>query len=85
MRELSGKAHLLSFKASAAGSNVSMHGAGAADAAAEYKQAQEELRLLREEFEGQRDAPTTAANYLRWGGVAMALLGGMAVVAIRGG
>ncbi|QDT73562.1 hypothetical protein [Lacipirellula limnantheis] len=83
MRELSGKAHLLSFKASAAGSNVSMHGADAVDSAAEYRKAQEELRILREEFEEKRDAPATSSSYLRWGGAAMILLGAMANMAIR--
>lgn len=84
MRELSGKAHLLSFKAAAAKANPSMHSGPGADAVVEYRAAQQELAGLRNEFENRRDAPTTASSFLRWSGIALVLLGGLAVMATRG-
>ena len=84
MRELSGKAHRLSFEAAAAKERPSMTaGRGAAEAQAAYDAARAELKILRDEFEGARDKPKTMGRYLSWVGAAMVLAGGLAAMSGR--
>ncbi len=84
MAGLTKEVHSLLFKSvGAKEQRGSQRGADPKAAEAEYERAKEELATLREEFESARDSPTTAANYLRWVGTALVLLGGLGVMAGR--
>ena len=85
MSDLGSKAHLLGAQLDAAQRRPKMHGGrSAAELEAEYTQVKAELAELRQEFEGKRDAPKSAARFLQWAGIALVAGGAFATFASRG-
>lgn len=85
MSELTRESHKLLYASTAAEKSRSMKSEeSAAELKTRYKEATEELKALREEFENQRDAPQTVATYLRWTGIGLVLIGGAANFVSKG-
>jgi hypothetical protein len=85
MAELTKEVHTLLFQSTAARERPNMMGGrNPAEIIEEYETKKAQLESLRAEFESQRDRPLTIANYLRWIGIAMVVIGGAAVMTQRG-
>jgi hypothetical protein len=84
LRELSGRAHVLSGEVVSANTKPNMHGGrSAAELEEEFKNVKAELKQLGEEAEGKIKAPKTAAQILRWSGAAFIVAGALVVFAKR--
>jgi len=83
MSELTGKVHGLLFKAEAERQNPAQASGAPGEAQQAYKAAKEELDKLKSEFESQRDRPQKIAQFMRWTGIGLVLVGGLGVLAGR--
>jgi hypothetical protein len=83
MGELTKEVHALLFQVEAAKQRPSMtSGRNPAEVQEEYDSKKAELAALRAEFENQRDKPQTIASVLRWTGIALVLVGGVAILTL---
>jgi hypothetical protein len=86
MGELTGEVHAMMFQVQAVSTSPKMHaGQNPAELKAQLQEKEKELAQLREEFEGKRDGPTATARILRWTGIAVIVIGAVAMAATRGG
>ena len=83
MGQLTKEVHALLFQVEAAKQLPSMtSGRNPAEVQEEYDSKKAELAALRGEFENQRDKPQTIAGVLRWTGIALVLIGGVAILTL---
>ena len=85
LAELGSQTNLLKFQLVEAQNNPQMHaGRNPAELKEQYEQARADYDQLHAEFESARDAPEGLAQSLRGTGIALALIGGLAMFVSRG-
>ncbi|TWU22568.1 hypothetical protein [Bythopirellula polymerisocia] len=80
LSSLSDEVHKLMFQAVAAEENPrSYKGGDPAEVQAEYREKKAKLAEMQQELESIKDSPQTSASYLRWTGIALVVVGAVAV------
>ncbi len=84
MTELALQTQQLMYKVVKAENNDLKSGENPAEINEKYRASKKELEQLQNDFETQRDKPSTIASYLRWAGIALVIVGAGANFVERG-
>ncbi len=82
--EVKNRLHNLAFVVNAPPGRTNMHsGPELGKAKEEYQQLQKENEQLKAEFGSAYDSPRTAATYMKWGGISLAVVGLISWYAVK--